>query len=108
MCVLVQMPSLGSLDPGCLGMGGTLGHRRIHLGEWGWEHVEDACRCCTDKATVPFLHNLCVFRGALGMLTGQEEDGCGTGCSVVPRSNLGQRSPPTITHPYNVPDLGQG
>ena len=75
MCVLVQMPSLGSLDPGCLGMGGTLGCRRIHLGEWGWEHVEDACRCCTDKATVPFPHNLCVFRGALGMLTGQEEDG---------------------------------
>lgn len=69
--VLVQMPPGVSLDPGCLGMGLLWDIGESILGEWGWEHVADACRCCTDKARVLFLSNLCVFRGASGMLMGQ-------------------------------------
>lgn len=53
---------------------------------------------------------ICVFGagGGLDVLMGRWEDGCGTGCSLVPWSNLGQKSPRTITNPRNVPDPGQG
>ena len=47
---------------------GAPGYSGVHLGGWGWEHIEEKHCCCSGKVRALFLHNLCVSGVALGAL----------------------------------------
>lgn len=89
-------------DPGC-GWDGGGGSEKT-----GMEHLGDWHLCCTGKARVLFLHDLCEFGVVLGGPGGDMGEMVVAVRVVLPLLvTMDNEVPQTITDPCNVSGMGQ-